>query len=89
MAGEKKGKTYEALVWLASEQLRAEGKLKGQVFSNQTPKGKRVATRPAVRMLILVVGGIRRQSELDALASSGWGEIFYPDQLGNLQEAVV
>lgn len=39
MAGEKKGKAYEALVYVALEQLVAAGKLAGPVHWNVTPKG--------------------------------------------------
>ena len=39
MAGEKKGKTYEALVKVALDALRSSGKVKGDVFWNQKPKG--------------------------------------------------
>ncbi|MEW8288269.1 MAG: hypothetical protein AB2697_20005 [Candidatus Thiodiazotropha endolucinida] len=39
MAGERKGKTYEAIVFVVLEQLKKKGKFKGDVFWNKTPKG--------------------------------------------------
>lgn len=39
MAGERKGKTYEAIVFVILEQLKKKGKFKGDVFWNKTPKG--------------------------------------------------
>src|SRR5438105_11464609 len=37
MAGERKGKTYEALVMVALEELKRRGKLHGEIFWNQKP----------------------------------------------------
>ena len=39
MAGERKGKTYEALVMVALQELKKRGKFKGEIFWNETPKG--------------------------------------------------
>lgn len=39
MAGERKGYTYEALVYLALQRLKEQGKLQGEIFWNQTPAG--------------------------------------------------
>ncbi|MFZ5591625.1 MAG: hypothetical protein ACOY81_07460 [Bacillota bacterium] len=39
MAGERKGKTYEALVMVALRELRRQGKVQGEIFWNQTPEG--------------------------------------------------
>lgn len=39
MAGERKGKTYEAIVKVALEELKSQGKLKGEIFWNETPAG--------------------------------------------------
>jgi hypothetical protein len=38
MAGERKGKTYEAIVFVVLSKLKKEGKLKGNIFWNETPK---------------------------------------------------
>ena len=37
MAGEKKGKAYEALVMVALQELKRRGKLHGEIFWNQKP----------------------------------------------------
>jgi hypothetical protein len=39
MAGERKGKTYEAILKVALDRLKTAGKIKGEVFWNKTPKG--------------------------------------------------
>ncbi len=39
MAGERIGKTYEAILKIALDQLQNKGTLKGSVFWNETPKG--------------------------------------------------
>lgn len=39
MAGERKGKTYEAILKVALDRLRAAGKIKGEIFWNKVPKG--------------------------------------------------
>tara|TARA_Y100001960_G_scaffold95611_1_gene102958 strand:- start:10912 stop:12699 length:1788 start_codon:yes stop_codon:yes gene_type:complete len=39
MPGERKGKTYEALVMVALKELKRKGKLKGEIFWNKTPNG--------------------------------------------------
>ena len=39
MAGERKGITYEAILYVVLERLRKKGKLKGTVFWNETPDG--------------------------------------------------
>jgi hypothetical protein len=39
MAGERKGITYEAILYVVLERLRKKGKLKGEIFWNETPDG--------------------------------------------------
>lgn len=39
MAGERKGKTYEALVMVALQELKRKGRLRGEIFWNRTPVG--------------------------------------------------
>ena len=39
MAGERKGKTYEAIVFVVLNELKKKGQLKGKVFWHENPKG--------------------------------------------------
>ena len=39
MAGERKGITYESILYVVLERLRKKGELKGKVFWNETPDG--------------------------------------------------
>lgn len=52
-------------------------------------KNKKFTPRPGVKKLVLVIDGTWRQSDLDALARSGWDEIFYPDEMDKLAKAIV
>ncbi|MDB6175508.1 MAG: hypothetical protein JWL59_4819 [Chthoniobacteraceae bacterium] len=45
--------------------------------------------RPGVKKLALVVDGTWRQGDLDALARAGWDEIFYPNQMEELEKAII
>lgn len=45
--------------------------------------------RPSTERLFLIVDGTWGQSDLDALASAGWDEIFYPDEMDKLVRAIV
>lgn len=45
--------------------------------------------RPFTERLFLIVDGTWTQSDLDALARSGWDEIFYPDEMDKLVKAIV
>ena len=39
MAGERKGKTYEALTYVVLKRLKSKGTIKGNIFWNEIPKG--------------------------------------------------
>jgi len=39
--------------------------------------------------LILLLDGTWRQKDIDALVSAGWDEIYYPDEIDKLKEAIV
>ena len=52
-------------------------------------KNKIFIPRPGVEKLILVVDGTWRRADLLALARAGWDEIFYPDEMDKLAEAIV
>lgn len=39
MAGERKGKTYEAILKVALDRLKSSGKIRGEIFWNKTPSG--------------------------------------------------
>jgi len=45
--------------------------------------------RPGVKKLILVLDGTWRQQDLDALVRAGWDEIYYPDEMDKLAEAII
>jgi len=47
------------------------------------------ARRKTARKLILVVDGTFTQQQLEDLASAGWDEIFYPDEMDRLAKAIV
>jgi hypothetical protein len=53
------------------------------------PNLKQFTPRPGIKKLILVVDGTWRQEDLNALASAGWDEIFYPDEMEKLAKAIV
>ena len=50
---------------------------------------RRFISRKGVKKLILVVDGTWRQEELQTLASAGWDEIYYPDEMDRLIKAIV
>ncbi len=52
-------------------------------------KPREFTPRPGVKKLILVVDGTWRQPDLDALIRAGWDEIFYPDEMEKLVDAIV
>ena len=49
----------------------------------------RYVPRPGIRKLVLLIDGTWRQADLDALSRAGWDEIFYPDELHRMLEAIV
>ncbi|MFY7916510.1 MAG: hypothetical protein ACOVPA_17785 [Rubrivivax sp.] len=51
--------------------------------------GGRWSRRPEIKKQVLVVDGTFDQSELQALANSGWDEIYYPDEMDQLAKAIV
>jgi hypothetical protein len=52
-------------------------------------KSKQFIPRPGIKKLILVVDGTWTQENLNALARSGWDEIFYPDEMDKLAKTIV
>jgi hypothetical protein len=52
-------------------------------------ESKKFMPRPGVKKLILVVDGTWRQDDLETLARAGWDEIFYPDEMNKLAQAIV
>jgi hypothetical protein len=44
--------------------------------------------RPGVKKLILVLDGTWRQVDLDTLVRAGWDEVFYPDEMDKLVQAI-
>ena len=71
MAGERKGITYEAILYVVLERLRKKGKLKGKVFWNETPNGMTIEPDLIVgpdkdhptAMLLVTHSGSAKESE--------------------------
>lgn len=52
-------------------------------------KNGRYVGRPNTDKLLLIVDGTWRQDDLDALVRAGWDEVFYPDEMDKLVQAIV
>ena len=51
--------------------------------------GSEFIRRPGVQKMILVLDGTWRQKDLNALIRAGWDEIYYPDEMDQLANAIV
>ncbi len=45
--------------------------------------------RPDINKLILLLDGTWRQKDVDVLIKAGWDEIYYPDEMDKLKEAII
>ncbi len=52
-------------------------------------KTKKFKKRPGVEKLILFLDGTWKQKHLHALVQAGWDEIFYPDEIDKLKNAII
>ena len=53
------------------------------------PETKCFIPRSCTKKLILLLDGTWRQSDINTLINAGWDEIYYPDELDKLKEAIV